>query len=64
MKSKVENHSDPSSCGVGAKAPVMEVKYPNSADIDIAKSEHWVALPATVEREHRVRKFGSFTSDL
>ena len=62
-ESKVENRSD-ASCGAGAEVPVMEVKYPNSAGIDIAKSEHWAALPMTVERGHRVRKFGGFTSDL
>ena len=40
----------------------MEVKYPNCAGI--AKSEHWVALPADVERGHRVRRFVNFTMDL
>ena len=42
----------------------MEVKYPNCAGIDIAKNEHWVALPADVERQHRVRVFGGYTQDL
>ena len=61
--SPVEGKSDESS-GVRAKAPIMEVKYPNCAGIDIAKSEHWVALPADVERGHRVRKFGGYTKEL
>ena len=42
----------------------MEVKYPHCAGIDIAKSEHWVAIPAHVDGEHRVRRFGGFTQDL
>ncbi len=50
--------------GVRSKAPVMEVRYPRCAGIDIAKSEHWVALPAHVDGEHRVRKFGGFTQNL
>ena len=61
--SPVEGKFDEGS-GVRAKAPIMEVKYPNCAGIDIAKSEHWVALPADVEREHRVRKFGGYTKEL
>ena len=62
-KSTVQSRAD-ERCIVRSKAPVMEVKYPNCAGIDIAKSEHWVALPADVERQHRVRVFGGYTQDL
>ena len=62
-KNPVEGKFDEGS-GVRAKAPIMEVKYPNCAGIDIAKSEHWVALPADVERGHRVRKFGGYMKEL
>ncbi len=62
-KSTVQSRAD-ERCIVRSKAPVMEVKYPNCAGIDIAKSEHWVALPADVERQHRVRVFGGYTQEL
>ena len=62
-KSTVQGQSD-ESCGVRSKAPVMEVKYPRCAGIDIAKSEHWVAIPAHVDGEHRVRRFGGLPHDL
>ncbi len=61
--STVQGQSD-EALGVRSKAPVMDVKYPRCAGIDIAKSEHWVALPAHVDGEHRVRKFDGFTQDL
>ena len=44
VKTTVQSRADDRRI-VRSKAPVMEVKYPNCASIDIAKSELWVVLP-------------------
>ena len=42
----------------------MQVKYPHCAGIDIAKCEHFVAVPANAGGEQEVRSFGGFTEEL
>ena len=42
----------------------MQVKYPHCAGIDIAKREHFVAVPANAGGEQEVRSFGGFTGEL
>ena len=42
----------------------LSVVYPNSAEIDVAKDLHVVALPEHVGKDSRVREFGGFTNDL
>ena len=42
----------------------MQVKYPHCAGIDIAKREHFVAVPADAGGVQEVRSFGGFTGEL
>ena len=41
----------------------IEVKNPKAAGIDIGSKEHWVCVPASMDKNN-VRKFGTFTCDL
>lgn len=41
----------------------IEVKNPKAAGIDIGSKEHWVCVPAALDKDN-VRQFGTFTCDL